>query len=156
MMRYLLTLFVLAAVVHTCRAAEPVAPDGADPLAAQIVQMERGALDRWNNGDPSGYMDLLADDVVYFDPSLEQRLDGKEALVKMFEPLRGKIHADKYEMLNPKVQAVKGMAVLTYNLVSVEGQKTWRWNSTEVYRREGDGKWRIIQSHWSLTKPEKR
>jgi hypothetical protein len=28
-----------------------------------------------------------------------------------------------------------------------------RWNSTEVYRRI-DGKWRIVHSHWSFTKPE--
>lgn len=28
-----------------------------------------------------------------------------------------------------------------------------RWNSTEVYSRVA-GKWRIIHSHWSYTKPD--
>jgi uncharacterized protein (TIGR02246 family) len=155
-MKSLFALLILATALNVCAAEKPASLQGTDPLAGQIIQLERSALERWNNGDPSGYMEILADDVVYFDPSLERRLDGREALVKMLEPLRGKIHADKYEMLNPNVQAVRDMAVLTYNLISVEGEKTWRWNSTEVYRLESDGKWRIIQSHWSLTKPEKK
>lgn len=155
MMRHLLALVVLAMVANVSAAAEPTASDGADSLAAQLIQIERGALERWNNGDPSGYMDILADDATYFDPSLTRRMDGKEALVKMLEPLRGKIHADRYQMINPKVQAAGDMAVLSYNLTSEEGEKTWHWNSTEVYRRESDGQWKITHAHWSLTKPEK-
>lgn len=100
-------------------------------------------------------MSLLADDATYFDPSLERRTDGKRALVAMFEPLRGKIQSDSFEILNPKVQAAGDLAVLSYNLAAEAGEKTMRWNSTEVYRREGDGGWKIIHSHWSLTKPDK-
>ncbi len=155
-MRNIITLLILSTAFNIYGADKTASPQENDPLAKQIIQMEKSALERWNNGDPSGYIDILSDDAVYFDPSLEQRLDGKEALIKLLEPIRGKIHADKYEMLNPKMQAVKDMAVLTYNLISVEGQKTWRWNSTEVYQLEKDGKWRIIQSHWSLTKPNKK
>ena len=155
-MRYLLALFVLVVAANVCVAVEPATTKALDPVATEIVLREHEALKRWNHGDPSGYMDLLADDATYFDPSLERRMDGKEALVAMLEPLRGKIHADSYEMLNPQVQVAGEMAVLSYNLTSAEGEKTWHWNSTEVYRRQDDGGWKIIHAHWSLTKPDKR
>jgi hypothetical protein len=45
-------------------------------------------------------------------------------------------------------------AVLTFNYVGYVGEEVHRWNCTEVYRRTGDT-WRIIQTHWSLTKPRK-
>jgi hypothetical protein len=33
-----------------------------------IIGLEKAALERWNHGDPSGYLELYAPDVVYFDP----------------------------------------------------------------------------------------
>ncbi len=125
-----------------------------DTLANRIIGLEKAALERWNNGDPSGFLDLSAKDVVYFDPGLEQRMDGIDNLRSYYEAARGKIHVDRYEMLNPNVQAVEKMAVLTFNLVSYIGNVAHRWNCTEVYRLESDGRWKIIQTHWSLTKPE--
>ena len=116
--------------------------------------MEKAALDRWNNGDPSGFLEISAKDVVYFDPMTEQRLDGHDKLTELYEKIRGKIHVDKNDMINPKVQAVDNMAVLTFNLISYVGNAQIKWNCTEVYRLENDYKWRIIQTHWSFTKPD--
>jgi ketosteroid isomerase-like protein len=152
-MRTIIALIVLVVAISAQGADKTAMLQEYDRLTKQIIQMERSALERWNKGDPSGYIEILSDDVVYFDPSLERRLDGKEELIKVYEAVRGKIRVDKYEMLNPKVQAAKDMAVLTYNLISNDDQKTYRWNCTEVYALEKDGKWRIIQSHWSFTKP---
>jgi hypothetical protein len=45
-----------------------------------IIALERAALERWGQGDPSGFLEICAPDVVYFDPHLEMRLDGREAL----------------------------------------------------------------------------
>jgi hypothetical protein len=47
-----------------------------EELSATIIALEKAALEKWNQGDPSGYLDLSAEDVTYFDPSLEQRMDG--------------------------------------------------------------------------------
>jgi ketosteroid isomerase-like protein len=121
--------------------------------SAKIIALEKAALDKWNQGDPGGYIDLSADDVVYFDPYLEQRLDGLQALKNYYEPIRGQINA-RYEMLNPKVQLVNEMAVLTFNLISYEGEKVLKWNCTEVYRLEKNDQWKIVQTHWSFIKPE--
>lgn len=119
-----------------------------------IIELERAAFLRWSQGDPTGFLEISAEDVVYFDPFVDRRLNGIEELTKLYVPLKGQFKADKYEMVEPKVQASKKMAVLTFNFNSwIEGKEE-KWNCTEVYRLETDGKWKIIQTHWSLTKPE--
>jgi len=120
--------------------------------AAAIVGLERAALERWGRGDPSGFLEISSPDVSYFDPTLTQRLDGKEALTRLYESVRGEIHLDRFELLNPKVQFCGDGAVLTYHFVGESEARTNRWNCTEVYRRTPAG-WRIIQTHWSFTRP---
>ncbi len=122
-----------------------------DPQAQTIIALERAALDRWSKGDPSGFLEICAPDVVYFDPGLERRIDGREALGKYYEAIRGKVSVERYELLNPLVQRIGDAAVLTFNYVSFSGlENEYRWNCTEVYRRSGED-WQIIQTHWSYT-----
>ncbi len=118
--------------------------------AATIIAMERAGLDRWGRGDPSGFLEICDPDVVYFDPFVELRVDGLAALTKLYESIRGQVHVDRYELINPKVQLGADLAVLTFNYVSFTDEKQDRWNCTEVYRR-ADAGWRIIQTHWSFT-----
>lgn len=125
--------------------------DGA--LRDELVELERAALARWCSGDPSGFLELSAPDVVYFDPYRPRRVDGLEALTAIYEELRGKIFAKRFEILNPHVQRVGEGAVLTFNFASYGGtEEALRWNCTEVYRRDPGG-WRIIQTHWSYSWP---
>lgn len=107
----------------------------------------------WIDGerDPSGYLEISAPEVAYFDPFLERRLDGLEALIHYYEGLRGKIRIDHNELINPKVQVCGDVAVLTFNLVSHIGEIQMRWNCTEVFHHQGN-RWLIIQTHWSITK----
>ena len=132
--------------------APPLSPEN---LAELIVSRERAALVRWCQGDPSGFLEISAPDVVYFDPFLERRLDGWQALAAHYAPLRGTIFAERFELLNPVVQGGGDLAVLSFNFVSYDKNgETQRWNCTEAYRREGeDGRWMIIQTHWSFTHP---
>ena len=122
-------------------------------VARTLLALEKAALVRWCAGDPTGFLEICANDVVYFDPFLEQRLDGIDTLTRYYEALRGKISAGRFEILNPRVQGAAGLAVLTFNFVSFarDGAES-RWNCTEVYRQSADG-WRIFQSHWSFTGP---
>jgi len=120
-------------------------------LTDTIIAMECAALDRWGKGDPSGFLEICAPDVVYFDPNLERRIDGRDALGKYYEAIRGKVSIERYELLNPFVQRFGDVAVLTFNYVSYGGaEDEYRWNCTEVYRRSGEV-WEIIQTHWSYT-----
>lgn len=117
-----------------------------------VIDLEQAALRRWCAGDPSGFLDLSAPDVVYFDPFLRERLDGFDKLKAYYESLRGKILAPKYEMIEPYVQEIGDVAVLTFrfNSCGAEDETPMRWNCTEVYRRMGEN-WRIVQTHWSFT-----
>ncbi len=119
----------------------------------ELIALERGALDRWNNGDPTGFLELYSDNFTYFDEATKARVDGLDATKKHFAPFAGKIYNARYEILNPKVQWFGQTGILSYNLVtySKEGNVTSRWNSTEVYSKY-DEKWKIVHSHWSFTK----
>lgn len=122
------------------------------PDAEAILRLEEGALARWCRGDPGGFLELAAPDVSYFDPFLPRRLDGLGALTAYYEGLRGKISAERFELLHPTVVLAGGAAVLTFNFVSWAAGAVHRWNCTEVYRRDVPG-WRIVQTHWSFTAP---
>lgn len=132
--------------------AEPVSVHTVgDAGADAVIDIERAALDRWGRGDPSGFLEICAPDVTYFDPFLDRRLDGLEALTRYYESLRGKVHVDRHELLNPRVAAFGDAAVLTFNYESWTDGAVHRWNCTEVYRRTPAG-WRIVHTHWSLTR----
>lgn len=121
-------------------------------LSQKIINIEKEALEKWNKGNPSAFLELCAEDVVYFDPFTDKRLNGLENLTKLYESIRGQINVERYDMIDPKVQSVDNMAVLTYNLISHTETGSEKWNCTEVYRLDNK-EWKIIQTHWSFTKP---
>ena len=123
--------------------------------SAEIISLERAALDRWGNGDPNGFLTIYAPEITYFDPAIEQRLDGHAALTDYYRPFTGKIKIARYDMIGAKVQRHGDIAVLTYNLISETVQPDGkhvpiRWNSSSVYARISKD-WKVIHSHWSLT-----
>ncbi|MCC8096100.1 MAG: DUF4440 domain-containing protein [Tannerellaceae bacterium] len=118
-----------------------------------ILALEKEALDKWNQGDPSGYLALYDADFTYFDPTLEKRLDGFTAIEAYYRNLEGQVQVEKSEIVNPVVQATERMAVLSFNLISEAGGKTYQWNCTEVYRKNPDNEWKIVHNHWSIYIP---
>jgi ketosteroid isomerase-like protein len=152
-MRRLFLVLVLPAATIACGTPRD------DFRPETIVALEQGALDRWGKGDPDGYFEIMASDVSYFDPTTARRVDGKEQLKAMIQPLRGKISIDRAELLNPMVQRSGDVAILSFNLISHGGRfdngpkADVRWNCTEVYRLI-DGRWTITHTHWSFTQPQ--
>ena len=152
--RWSVLVLMVAAIASSasCRA------DADADVAQTIVALERGALDRWGKGDPQGFFDIMAPDETYFDPLTEKRIDGQDALKKYIAPVTGKISIERVEMIDPKVQRLGDLAVLTFNLNDYGAQMaggpktTARWNSTEVYQRI-NGSLKIVHSHWSYIKP---
>ncbi len=133
-----------------------------DNSSEEIIAMEKAALDVWGKGNPQGVLDIYAPEITYFDPFQEKRIDGIEAMKKIYAAIAGKFKIVRYDMIDPKVQWHGDVAVLTYNLVDDVLQQTdgpgsvrVRWNSTQVYARV-NGKWRVIHAHWSCIKPELR
>lgn len=126
------------------------ATDDVPEITAKILAMERAALDRWGQGDPGGYLEINGPGASYFDPFLERRLDGLDALTAWLEAMRGKIRIDRDEILEPRVQVIGDAAILTMRYDSHGSEGVMHWNCTEVYQRFAVG-WRIVHSHWSFT-----
>jgi len=122
-------------------------------LAATIIAMEKAALEEWNKGNPTCYLAIYAEDITYFDPFQEKRMDGFKKIKDYYESMQGSVHVDKYEIIDPVVQISGETAVLSYNLVNQAGNEIYRWNCTEVYRQKADKHWKIIHNHWSFIRP---
>ena len=148
---------LIHALVLLVTVAGPAAAQETRP--ADIIALEQGALDRWAKGDPDGYYAIMAEDISYFDPRTQKRVDGLAALRKMFEPFRGTFTIDRVELVNPDVRIQGDIAVLSTNIISRGAQakgtpkRDVPWNVTEVYRRI-NGRWHIVHSHFSYTTPK--
>ncbi len=115
-----------------------------------IIALEKQALEQWNNGNPDGFIDLSSNDIVYFDPALENKLEGRKALEDYYNTIRGKIKIDTYKMINPTVQLTSEMAVLTYDYEVHRDSRIFKMHCTEVYCLDSSDHWKIIHTHWSF------
>lgn len=127
-------------------------------LAEHIIGLEKAALDKWFNGDTSGYEQLWSKhSFTYFDAVVEKRVDDHAAIAEFLKTIDGKLHADSYDFRDPRVQIGKDMAVLTYQLFADTNLIDMEYNRIEVYQKEEDGVWRVIHSTWAFIRPmEKR
>src|SRR5437879_11770503 len=135
-----------------------------DCLLDELVALERSALNRWIRLDPQGYLDLQGPDVTYLDPCTERRVDGLDATQLRLAPIKRMnppFTDPRYDMIDPNVRRHGDVALLTFNLVNygklpdAPERVLARWNSTEIYSRNG-GTWKIIHRHWSCMQPERR
>ncbi|MDX9694187.1 MAG: nuclear transport factor 2 family protein [Bacteroidales bacterium] len=124
-----------------------------ESIATTIIDMEKAALEKLNKGNPSGFLDIYADDITYFDPFQEKRFDGFKSVQAFYKSLEGTIFVEQYEMIDPVVQSGGEIAVLSFNLVSHIGNNIFRERCTEVYKQQPDKQWKIIHSHWSIIPP---
>jgi len=122
-----------------------------------IMSLEKGAMKRWQNGDPWGWAEISAQEVTYIDPGITKHIEGLEEYKKYLQQFEEKINYQGSEFINPKIARHDKMAVLTYNYESTKTETDGSiidqtlWNTTEVYCLL-DGQWKIIHTHWSFTK----
>lgn len=129
-------------------------------LTDTLIALEKGINDRWNKGDVDGALEMYSDDVTYFDPLTEKRLDGKPVVEQYFRTFfEGKLNIfrNEFNQLQVLISDDGSMAVLSYSLINIvldaEGkeQQGTPWNSTQVYRRI-EGAWRVVHVNWSITR----
>ena len=92
-------------------------------ITQAILAVDDGINERWNRGDVDGALEVYSDDVSYFDPLTELRLDGHAAVEAYFRKVfEGKLKILRNDYLHPVVMVSDGgdMAVLR-NIVS-DGQ----------------------------------
>ena len=123
-------------------------------LADHIISLEKAALEKWFKGDTSGYAELWSKkNFTYFDAVVSKRVDDYKTISDFLKTIEGKLFADKWDFVDPRVQIGKDMAVLTYQLFSKTSLLDMEYNCIEVFQKEEDGIWRVIHSTWSIIKP---
>ena len=123
-------------------------------LADHIISLEKAALEKWFKGDTSGYAELWSKkNFTYFDGVVSKRVDDYQTISDFLKTIEGKLFADKWDFVDPRVQIGKDMAVLTYQLFSKTSLLDMEYNCIEVFQKEDDGVWRVIHSTWSFIKP---
>jgi hypothetical protein len=129
-------------------------------ILEELMQLEKGAMERWRKGDPSGFIEISAPQVTYFDTGTIQRINGLEALKAEYSQRAGKIYFDVMDFITPQVQINGDLAVLSYRFLSTwldsDGSVSDRipWNCSEVYGKI-ESRWKILHTHWSYIKGEK-
>lgn len=123
----------------------------------EIFALEQNAMERWRRGDPLGWAEISAEDVIYIDPGLTQPIVGLEAYTAFLRGIVGQIHYQGSEFIEPRLELYGDAAVLSYNYRSTasgpDGMvlRQTPWNTTEVYFRLA-GQWKIVHSHWSYVR----
>ena len=124
-------------------------------MAESILDMEKAAMLRWRSGDPWGFVEISAQDILYMDPGLRSPVLNLEDYRAHLRPAVGQIIYQASDFINPQVVMAGDAAVLTYNYRSLfqspagELLRAVPWNATEVYFRQA-GQWQIVHTHWSF------
>jgi len=122
-------------------------------LADHLISLERAALDKWFNGDMSGYRELWSRrSFTYFDAGHTERVEDHDTIDAFLDGLEGKLHADTYELRSPRVQFGTDMALLTYQLFADTNLIDMKYNCVELFQKEGS-EWHVIHSTWSFIRP---
>ena len=85
-------------------------------IPEMIISLEKEAL---ASTDPMAFVELSDTDVIYFDPSLETKIEGLEQLRTYYKGMQLP-PADHFDMIRPIVQVTQNIAVLTFNLNKME------------------------------------
>ncbi|MFC0322673.1 nuclear transport factor 2 family protein [Gallibacterium melopsittaci] len=123
-------------------------------LAEHLIALEREALDLWFQGQTSGYRKLWSQkNFSYCDGAQLHRIDEHGQICEFLDTIEGKLFADSYEFVNPRIQFGQDMALLTYELYADTTLIDMKYNCIELFQKEEDGVWRVIHSTWSFIRP---
>ncbi|MBB1079032.1 nuclear transport factor 2 family protein [Limosilactobacillus sp. STM2_1] len=132
--------------------------DSSAKTIKDIISLEKGALDKYFNGDMSGYYDIWShDDFSYFDAGHDKRIDDFNEVKQFLDGrVAGKIHADSYKFVSPRVQLNGNTGILTYQLFADTNFIDMQYNVVEVFQKNAQGEWKVVHSTWDTITPFSR
>ena len=134
-------------------AAWPYKDEAEKALAEHLIGLEKSALDKFFNGDMSGYRQLWSKrSFTYFDAKTTERVESFAGMEGFLDSIEGRLHADSFRFESPRVQFGEDMAVLTYQLYARTNFNDLEYNCIEVFQKESDG-WHVVHSTWSFIRP---
>lgn len=121
-----------------------------------LVEFEKSIQWQWSSGDPTGYMDALAEDITYVDTLAERFIVGRDAVRAHFKRIHSDAGIIRQEYLDEIARPIsdrEGLLVFTFNTYqrgeNGEEQLFLSWNMSLIFRKEGDG-WLMTHGHLSL------
>jgi len=130
---------------------------GPTPDEAKIAVMEQitKAAEQWSTGNPLGYVDCAASDIVWIDVlGAQEPVIGSEALRNYLGTFKDQVPHHKFELLDPIFQVYDDIVIVTYRyLGTFEGVPGDPWKITSVYRFV-NGEWLSVHENWSEVKEE--
>jgi nuclear transport factor 2 (NTF2) superfamily protein len=123
----------------------------ADEAEAAIWDKIEMANDRWASGDPMGFVDCAAEDIIWIDDlGAMEGVSGKEALDAYLANFKGQIPPHQHELVDPVFQHYGDMVVVSYRYQGTfENEPAEPWKVTSVYRY-ADGDWQSVHENWSV------
>ncbi len=145
-----LILFVLLLLV-TCKNKQ-VLPTR-DEAEKAIWDMIVAANDKWAAGDPMGFMESAAPDIIWSDDlGAQNRITGYENLKAYLETFKGQIPPHQHELIDPMFQFFDDIVIVSYRYQGIfEGETAPPWKVTSVYRY-ADGDWLSVHENWTVVK----
>jgi hypothetical protein len=126
----------------------------ADEAKTAVMEKITMAAEKWSSGEPMGYVECAASDIVWIDVIGAQKpISGADALEKYLETFRGQVPHHKYKLLDPIFQVYGDIVIVTYRYQGVfDGKAADPWKVSSVYRYN-NGDWLSVHENWSEVKP---
>lgn len=144
-------LLVTPLLLLTCRneKALPTQDDARAAIWGKIV----AANDKWASGDPMGFIDCAAPDIIWSDDlGAPLRVNGYEALKAYLETFKGQIPSHQHILIDPVFQFYGDIVIVSYRYQGTfEGETQAPWKVTSVYRYS-DGDWLSVHENWTEVK----
>ena len=123
----------------------------ADLLTELIADSEAELDVYYGESDPAPYVEKYADDITYFDPWADGKLEGRTVASEHLLAFTGTIPMVQYEIVNPDVELENDTAIFTFEIdvFDLDGVQLLTWNVTEVYR-DAEGDREMIHAHFGV------
>lgn len=141
-------ILILPMLLITCK-NEPVLPTQ-DEAKAAVWEKIQMANDKWAAGDPMGFIECAAKDIIWSDDlGAQNRVIGYDALNTYLEGFKGQIPPHQHELIEPVFQFYDDIVIVSYRYRGTfEGEPASPWKVTSVYRY-ADGDWLSVHENWT-------
>jgi len=144
-------VLILSLFLVSCK-NEPDPPT-VDEAKAAIMEKIKLANDKWASGDPMGFMECAAQDIIWIDDlGAQNSVSGYDTLAKYLENFKGQIPPHEHELLDMVFQYYGDIVIVNYRYQGIfDGEPADPWKVTSVFRYQ-DGDWLSVHENWSLIK----
>jgi hypothetical protein len=146
-------ILILPLLLLTCKNEQAMPTQ--DEARTAIWQKITAANDKWAAGDPMGFTECAAPDIIWSDDlGAQNRVIGYEALNSYLVAFKGQIPPHQHVLIDPVFQFYDDVVIVSYRYQGTfEGEAAAPWKVTSVYRY-ADGDWLSVHENWTEVKQQ--